>query len=68
MHVAHDVKYFSPCVYSYLIDNYPTPLFYHKLPKFVLYEYKVEGSGRGFNRKRGLAETDSYFIIKFDMF
>ena len=27
-----------------------------------LYEYKVVGSGCGFNRKRGLAETDIYFI------
>ena len=35
---------------------------------FGLYEYKVEGSGYGFNRKRGLAETDSLFIITFDMF
>ena len=42
------------------IDNYRTTLFYHKkMPTFGLYEYKVEGSGCGFNRKRGLAETDS---------
>ena len=32
------------------------------MPKFRLYEYKVEGSRCGFNRKRGLAETDSLFI------
>ena len=30
-----------------------------KTPTFGLYEYKVEGWGCGFNRKRGLAETDS---------
>ena len=41
------------------IDNYRTTLFYHKMPTFGLHEYKVEGSGCGFNRKRGLAETDS---------
>ena len=35
---------------------------------FGLYEYKVEGSGLGRNRKWGLPETDSWFIIKFDMF
>ena len=48
---------FSPCVYSY---------FHHQL--FELYEYKVEGSGYGFNQKRGPAETDLQFFIKFDMF
>ena len=42
--------------------------FITKMPTFGLYEYKVEGSGCGFNRKRGLAETDSYFVITFDMF
>ena len=41
------------------IDNYQTTYFISKVPKFGLYEYKVEGSGCGFNRKRGLAETDS---------
>ena len=41
------------------IDNYPTTLFYHKMATFGLYKYKVEGSGCRFNRKRGLAETDS---------
>ena len=40
------------------IDNYPTNLFYHKNVNVWLYEYKVEGSGCGFNKKRGLAETD----------
>ena len=33
--------------------------FITKMTTFGLYEYKVEGSGCGFNRKRGLAETDS---------
>ena len=41
------------------IDKYPTILFYHKMPTFGLYEYKVEWSGSGFNRKLGLTETDS---------
>ena len=41
------------------IDNYRTTLLCHKMPTFGLYEYKVEGSGCGFNRKWGLAETDS---------
>ena len=44
------------------IDNYPTNLFYFKMQTIGLYEYKVVGSGCGFNRKRGLAETDIYFI------
>ena len=41
------------------INNYPTNLFDHKNANFGLYEYKVEGSGCGFNRKRGLVKTDS---------
>ena len=50
------------------IDNYPTTLLYHKHAKVRLYEYKEEGSGSGFNQKKDLTETDSQFIIKFDMF
>ena len=42
--------------------------FIRKMSTFGLYEYKVEGSGCGFNRKLSLAETDLLFIIKFDMF
>ena len=60
LHEAHHAKCFSPCVYSFfhrqLSDNF---ILSQKLPMFGLYEYKVEGSGCGFNRKRGLAETDS---------
>ena len=60
LHLAHDAKCFLPCVYSYfhreLSDNF---ILYQKMPTFGLYEYKVEGSGCGFNRKWGLAETDS---------
>ena len=59
---------FALCYTRIFIDNYPTTLFYHKIPTFGLYEYKVEGSDCRFNRKRGLAETDLYFIKKFDMF
>ena len=39
------------------IDNYLTALFYHKMPTFG-YEYKVEGSGCGFNQNGGLTETE----------
>ena len=60
LHVAHDTKCFSPCVYSYfhrqLSDNFISS---QKMQTFGLYEYKVEGSGCGFNQKRGRAETDS---------
>ena len=60
LHVAHDTKCFSPCVYSYfhqqLSDNFISS---QKMPTFGLYEYKVDGSGCGFNQQRGLAETDS---------
>ena len=60
LHVAHDTKCFSSCVYSYfhpqLSDNF---ILSQKMPTFGLYEYKVEGLGFGFNQKLGLAETDS---------
>ena len=60
LHVAHDTKCFSPCVCSYfhqqLSDNF---ILSQKMPTFGLYEYKVEGLGCGFDRERGLAETDS---------
>ena len=50
LHVVHDTKCFSPCVYSYfyrqLSDNF---ILTQKKPTFGLYEYKVEGSGCGFN-------------------
>ena len=65
LHVAHDAKCFSPCVYSYFHRQL---CFITKMPTFGLYEYKVEGSDCGFNQKRGLTETESLFIIKFDMF
>ena len=59
LHVAHDAKCFFRLVYTDIfIDNYRTTLFYHKNNDVWLYEYKVEGSGSGFNRNRGLAETD----------
>ena len=58
LHVAHDAKCFFRLVYTRIfIDNYRTT--YHKMTTFGLYEYKVEGSGCGFNRNRGIAETDS---------
>ena len=60
LHVAHDTKCFSPCVHSYFhrqpSDNF---ILSQKMPTFGLYEYKKEGSACGFNRKRGLVETDS---------
>ena len=50
-----NAKCLSPCVYSTIGQLY----FITKMPMFGLYEYKVEGSGCGFNRKWGLAEADS---------
>ena len=69
LHVAHDTKCFSPCVYSYFhrqpSDNF---ILTQKNANVGLYEYKKEGSDCGFNRKRGLVETDSLFIKKYDTF
>ena len=55
LHVAHDTKCFSPCLYSYfhrqLSDNF---ILSQKCQRFGLYEYKVEGSGCGVQSKMGL--------------
>ena len=59
LHVVHDTKCFSPCVYSYFHQQLSNKfILSQKMPMFGLYEYKVEVSGCGFNQKRGLAETD----------
>ena len=60
VHVTHDTKCFLPCVYSVFSSTTIRQLYFiTKIPTFGLYEYKVEGSDCGLNRKRGLTETDS---------
>ena len=57
--MAQDAKCFSPCVYWCFHRQLSRQIYFiTKMPTFGLYEYKVEGSGCGFNQKRGLAETD----------
>ena len=60
--------FFAMCVLVFSSSTIRQLYFIKKIPTFGLYEYKVEGSGCGFNGKWGLAETDSLFIIKIDMF
>ena len=60
LHVAH--KYlmsFAMCILVFSSTTIRQLYFITKMPTFGLYEYKVEGSGCGFNQKRGVAETDS---------
>ena len=60
LHVAHDAKcFFALCILAFLSTTIGQLYFITKMATFGLYEYKVEGSGCGFNRNRGLAETDS---------
>ena len=59
VHVAHDAKCFSPCVYLYFQRQLSDNFILSQNAAFLLYEYKLEGSGCEFNRKRDLAETDS---------
>ena len=54
-----NAKCLSPCVYSYFHRQLSDNFILSQMPMFGLYEHKVEGSGCGFNRKWGLAETDS---------
>ena len=60
LHVAHDAKcFFALCILTFLSTTIGQLYFITNKPTFGLYEYKVEGSGCGFNRNKGLAETDS---------
>ena len=60
LHVAHDSKcFFALCILAFLSTTIGQLYFITKITTFGLYEYKVEGSGCGFSRNRGLAETDS---------
>ena len=61
LHVAHDAKCFSPCVYSYLHRQLSDNFIPHKNAnlQYGSYEYTEEGPGTGLNRKQGLVETDS---------
>ena len=69
LHVTHKCSmFFAMYVLVFSSTTIRQLYFIAKMPTFGLYGYKVEGSGCVFNRKRGLAETDSYFFIKFDMF
>ena len=59
LHVAHNAKcFFAMCIFILLTTTIQQIYFITTMPTFGLYGYKVEGSGCGFNRKRGLAETD----------
>ena len=60
--------FFALCILVFSSTTIRQIYFITKMSTFGLYEYKVEGSGCGFNRKPDLAETDLKFIIKFDMF
>ena len=60
LHVAHGAKcFFALCILTFLSSTIGQLHFITKITTFGLYEYKVEGSGCGFNQNRGLAETDS---------
>ena len=47
------------CILAVLSTTIGQLYFITKITTFGLYEYKVEGSGCGFNRNRDLAETHS---------
>ena len=60
LHVAHDANFFfALCILAFLSTTIGQLYFITKIATLGLYEYKVEGSGCGFNRNRGLAMTDS---------
>ena len=60
LQMAHDAKcFFVLRILVFLSTTIGQLYFITKITTFGLYEYKVEGSGCGFNRNRGLAETDS---------
>ena len=51
--------FFALCILAFLLTTIGQHYFITKIKMFGLYEYKVEGSGCGFNQNRGLSETDS---------
>ena len=60
LHVAHKCEMLiAMCILVFSSTTIGQLYFITKMPTFGLYEYKVEGSGCGFNRNWGLAETDS---------
>ena len=60
LHVAHKCyMFFAMCILVFSSTTIQQLYFITKMPSFGLYDYKVEGSGCGLNRKRGLAVTDS---------
>ena len=60
LHVAHKCQmFFAMCILVFSSTTIGQLYFITKMPTFGLYEYKVEGSCCGFNRKRGLTETVS---------
>ena len=60
LHVAHDAKcFFALCILVSSSTTIGQKYFITKITMFGLHEYKVEGSGCGFNQNRGLVETDS---------
>ena len=60
LHVAHDAKcFFALCILVFSSTTIRQLYFITKTTTFWLYEYKVEGSGCGFNRNSGLHETNS---------
>ena len=59
LHVAHAAKcFFALYILVFSSTTIRQLYFITKMPLFGLYEYKVEESGCGFNRKCGLTETD----------
>ena len=59
LHVTHKcLMFFAMCILVFSSTTIRQLYFITKMPTFGLYEYKVEGSGCGFNKKRGVAETD----------
>ena len=53
LHVTHKCyMFFAMCVHVVSSTTIGQLYFITKMPTFGLYEYKVEGSGFGFNRKR----------------
>ena len=60
LHVSHDAKCcFAFCILAFLSTTIGQLYFITKITTFGLHEYKIEGSGCGFNQNRGLAETES---------
>ena len=65
--MGYNAKCFRPMYTRVFTDNNLTPLFHQINDNLSVVWVLRGGSSYGLNRRPGLVEADSYYIIKFDI-